>query len=141
MFNCEEEHALERVRSVFRLFLASILMRRIYAHRVTVEMFRQEVAEAMKAYDRYVVCIEKTPEEFEASLISLLNKAIKAYESRGPNLRHGIALDRQVTVILSQNDSTKPLCGIYFNLHSPYQKTTPPRTVKPLREAIGGGEG
>ena len=101
-------------------------------------MFRQEVAEAMKAYDRYVVCLEKTPEEFEASLISLMNKAIKAYESRGPNLRHGIALDRHVTVILSQNDGVRPLCGIYFNLHSPYQKAAPPRTVKPLREAIGG---
>ena len=49
-------------------------------------------------------------------------KAIKAYENRGPTLRHGIALDRQVTIILSQTDHEKPLCGIYFNLHSPYQK-------------------
>ena len=61
------------------------------------------------------------------SLISLLNKAIKAYESRGPDLRHGIALDKQVTVILSQSDSPRPLCGIYFNLHSPYQRQALPK--------------
>ncbi|WP_150107375.1 hypothetical protein [Pedosphaera parvula] len=51
-----------------------------------------------------------------------MQKAIKAYETRGPTLRHGIALDRQVTIILSQTDEERPLCGIYFNLHSPYQK-------------------
>jgi len=73
----------------------------------------------MKAYDRYVICIDKTPEDFEISLVSLLDRAIKAYENRGPDLRHGIALDKQVTVILSQSDSPRPLCGIYFNLHSP----------------------
>lgn len=92
----------------------------------------------MKAYDKYVICIDKTPEEFQSTLISLLNKAIKAYESRGPQLRHGIALDRQITVILSQNDSPRPLCGIYFNLHSPYQKGSLPRAVKPLKQPIGG---
>jgi hypothetical protein len=91
----------------------------------------------VKAYEKYVICIDKTPEEFEASLVSLLNKAIKAYETRGPNLRHGIALDRQVTVILSQNDDSRPLCGIYFNLHSPYQKQTLPKTAQPLTESIG----
>lgn len=99
---------------------------------VTVEMFRQEIAEAMKAYDKYVVCIDKTPDEFQAALMSLLVKAIKAYENRGPQLRHGIALDRQVTVILSQNEGPRPLCGIYFNLHSPYQKQALPKTVKPV---------
>jgi hypothetical protein len=106
---------------------------------VTIETFAPELAEAMKAYDQYVICIHKTPDEFEASLISLVNKAIKAYESRGPQLRHGIALDKQVTVILSQNDGPRPLCGIYFNLHSPYQKQSLPKTVKPLTETIGGG--
>ncbi len=105
---------------------------------VTAETFRQEIAEAMKAYDRHVVCLEKVPDEFHSTLISLLNKAIKAYESRGPQLRHGIALDRQVTVILSQNDGPRPLCGIYFNLHSPYQKHSLPKTVKPIREPISG---
>ncbi|HYG35332.1 MAG TPA: hypothetical protein VEC99_11135 [Clostridia bacterium] len=93
----------------------------------------------MKAYDRFIVCIDKTPDEFHASLLSLLNKAIKAYESRGPQLRHGIALDRQVTVILSQNDNPRPLCGIYFNLHSPYQKPVSAKSSKPVRESITGG--
>ena len=105
---------------------------------MTAETFRQEIAEAMKAYDKYVVCLDKTPEEFQSSLISLLNKAIKAYEGRGPQLRHGIALDRQVTVILSQNDGTRPLCGIYFNLHSPYQKPAAPKPVKSVHEPISG---
>jgi hypothetical protein len=99
-----------------------------------VETFRQEIAEAMKAYGKYIVCLDKSPDEFQASLVSLLNKAIKAYEGRGPQLRHGIALDKQVTVILSQNDSPRPLCGIYFNLHSPYQKPAPVKTVKSVKE-------
>ena len=101
---------------------------------MTVETFRPEITEAMKAYDRYIVCIGKTPDEFEVSLLSMIKKAIKAYENRGPELRHGIALDKQVTVILSQNDDPRPMCGIYFNLHSPYQKQALPRTVKPLVE-------
>jgi len=100
------------------------------------------MAQAMKSYDKHVVCIDKTPDEFQAALVSLLNKAIKAYESRGPELRHGIALDRQVTVILSQNDNPRPLCSIYFNLHSPYQKPAVPKSAAPVRESIGGaGEG
>jgi len=103
---------------------------------VTVDTFRPELLEAMRTYDRYVICIDKTPDEFEASLISLLHKAIKAYESRGSQLRHGIALDKHVTVILSQNDTPRPLCGIYFNLHSPYQKQSLPKTVKPLVETL-----
>jgi hypothetical protein len=107
---------------------------------VTTELFSQEIAEAMKAYEKYIICINKTPEDFEASLISLMNKAIKAYESRGPDLRHGIALDKQVTVILSQGDSPRPLCGIYFNLHSPYQRQALPKTVRPITESIGGGQ-
>jgi len=105
---------------------------------VTVETFGQELLEAMKMYDKYVICLDKTPEEFQATVISLLNKAIKAYETRGPHLRHGIALDKHVTVILSQSDSIRPLCGIYFNLHSPYQKHPLPKTVKPLSEPISG---
>lgn len=85
-----------------------------------METFQKEVDEALKAFDKYVVCLEKTPEECRASLNSLIKKAIKAYENREANQRHGIALDRQVTVILSQSDGDRPLCGIYFNLHSPY---------------------
>jgi len=85
-------------------------------------MFQDEMAQALKAFEKYVVCLDKTPDQCAASLKSLLEKAIKAYENRGPNLRHGIALDRQVTIILSQTENERPLCGIYFNLHTPYQK-------------------
>jgi hypothetical protein len=102
---------------------------------VTAETFRPEILDALRQYDRYIICIDKTPDEFETALISLLNKAIKAYETRGPQLRHGIALDKQVTVILSQSDGPRPLCGIYFNLHSPYQKHALPKTVQPLKES------
>ena len=91
----------------------------------------------MKTYELYVINIDKIPEEFEASVRSLLAKAIKAYETRGPQLRHGIALDRHVTVILSQSDGPRPLCGIYFNLHSPYQRNSLPKTVQPITEPIG----
>ncbi len=101
---------------------------------MTVETFKREIAASVKTYEKFVVCLEKTPEDFETSLASLIAKAIKAYETRGEGLRHGIALDKQVTVILSQSDETRPLCGIYFNLHSPYQKTALPKTVKPLVE-------
>jgi hypothetical protein len=97
---------------------------------VTVETFRHEINEALKAYDKYVVCLNKSREDCEASLVSLMEKAIKAYLSRGPNLRHGIALDRQLTVILSQTHGERPLCGIYFNLHSPYQLKPASRTAK-----------
>jgi hypothetical protein len=89
---------------------------------VTVETFTQEIADALKSFEKYIVCLDKTPEECAASLKSLMEKAIKAYENRGPNLRHGIALDKQVTIILSQTDSERPLCGIYFNLFTPYHK-------------------
>src|SRR5687768_5763435 len=89
---------------------------------VTAEMFRPEIEDALRAYEKYIVCIDKTPERAEESLRSLMEKAIKAYLNRGPNLRHGIALDKQITIILSQTDSDRPLCGIYFNLSSPYHK-------------------
>src|SRR6267154_2135754 len=111
-----------------------------YLTSVTVETFRPEIAEARKAYDKYVICLDKTPEDFEASLSSLIQKAIKAYESRGPQLRHGIALDKFITVILSQNDSSRPLCGIYFNLHSPYQKQSLPSTVAAISQPVSGGQ-
>ena len=89
---------------------------------MTIETYKAEIAEALKAFEKYIVCIDKTPEECEASLNSLMEKAIKAYQNRGQNLRHGIALDKQITIILSQTESDRPLCGIYFNLSSPYQK-------------------
>ena len=101
---------------------------------MTVDTFKSELCAAVKNYDRYVVCLQKTPDEFETSLISLLQKAIKAYETRAAGMRHGIALDKEVTIILSQSDSEVPLCGVYFNLHSPYRKDSLPKTVKPLAE-------
>ncbi len=108
---------------------------------MTVDTFKREIGEAMKNFDRFVICLEKTPDEFEASLTSLLQKAIKAYESRTAGMRHGIALDKEVTVILSQSDDARPLCGIYFNLHSPYKKETLPKTVQPFVEKAPKGGG
>lgn len=89
-----------------------------------IEDFQQEVAAAARNYDKFVVCVEKTPDEFLKSLQSLMGKAITAFENRAPGLRHGIALDSHVTIMLSENDGARPLCGIYFNLHSPYRKKT-----------------
>lgn len=89
---------------------------------MTVEMFDYEIAQALKAFDKYVICLDKTPQECAAFLRSLMAKAIKAYETRGAGQRHGIALDKYLTIILSQTDTARPLCGIYFNLYSPYQK-------------------
>jgi hypothetical protein len=97
---------------------------------LTAETFQQEMAEALKNYDRHIVCIDKTPEDFRDAIHSLMKKAINAYLSRGPHLRHGIALDKQVTIILSQTENERPLCGIYFNLHSPYRKKPVPKTAK-----------
>ncbi len=89
---------------------------------LTVETFKLEITEALKNFDRFIVCLDKAPVDCAGSLQSLMEKAIKAYLNRGPSLRHGIALDKQVTIILSQTDHDRPLCGIYFNLSSPYHK-------------------
>lgn len=78
--------------------------------------------EALRVYDKHIVCLGKATEDCRASLNSLVQKAIKAYETRAAGLRHGIALDRQLTVILSQTDQERPLCGIYFNLHTPFRR-------------------
>jgi len=99
---------------------------------LTVETFESEINEALKAYDRFIICIDKTPEDCKAALLSLMDKAIRAYVSRGPHLRHGIALDKQVTIILSQTENDRPLCGIYFNLHSPYKRK--PSAAKARKE-------
>lgn len=97
---------------------------------LSVETFEAEIAEALKVYDKHIVCLDKTPEDCNAALLSLMDKAIRAYISRGPHLRHGIALDKQVTIILSQTENDRPLCGIYFNLHSPYKKKAAVKTKK-----------
>ncbi len=80
------------------------------------------MAHAVKAYDKYVVCVDKTPEAFLRSLQSLMKKAIEVFEKRGPGLKHGIALDSHVTIMLSETGGERPLCGIYFNLHTPHKK-------------------
>jgi hypothetical protein len=87
-----------------------------------VEDFEREMLAALSRYEKFIVCVEKTPEEFLDSLHSLMAKSIRAYETRAPGLRHGIALDKHVTIILSETDGPRPLCGIYFNLNSPYRK-------------------
>ena len=107
---------------------------------MTVETFKPETTTALKAYEKYVICIDKTPDQFQASLISLLLKAIHAYENRGLGFRHGIAVDPHLTIILSENDTTRPLCGIYFNLHSPYQKDALPKTVRAMSEILDESE-
>lgn len=89
---------------------------------LTAKDFEHELADALRHYEKYVVCIEKTPDEFWKSMESLMEKAVKAFETRPAGMRHGIALDRHVTIILSESDGVKVLCGIYFNLHSPYRK-------------------
>ena len=97
---------------------------------LTPDMFTEEIEAAVKAFDHHVVCLDKSPEDCQASLESLLAKALRAYETRGEGMRHGIALDNQVTIILSQVDEEdRPMCGIYFNLHSPYKKQ--PMTAEP----------
>ena len=89
---------------------------------LTTTLFAAELRAALQSYERHLVCIEQVPEEMESALQSLVEKAIQAFENRAPGLKHGIALNRQVTVILSESSGTKPLCGIYFNLHSPYAR-------------------
>ncbi len=118
-----------------RRFFIYIGRIRAYVGGVTVESFKAELDEAVKAYDKYVVCIDKTPDQFEQSLVSLMQKAINAFQTRGPGLRHGIALDKQVTIILSQTEEARPLCGIYFNLHSPYQKQVAAKSSAPSKES------
>ena len=88
-----------------------------------VEDFKEAIEHATRNYDKFVICIDKTPEDFQHSLQSLLKKAITTYENRGPGLRHGLALDPHVTIMLSQTDAgDRPLFGIFFNLHSPYRR-------------------
>jgi hypothetical protein len=99
---------------------------------VTTDTFKKEIAASVKNYDKFIVCLEKSPEEFEACMKSLMEKAINAYNNRAEGMRHGLAIDKQVTIILSQSDTARPLCGIYFNLHTPYQRNALPSNVKPI---------
>ena len=49
---------------------------------LAIEDFQHEVAGAVKNYDKFIVCVEKTPDEFLKSLQSLMGKAIAAFENR-----------------------------------------------------------
>jgi hypothetical protein len=93
-------------------------------------MFRSEIAAALRAYERHIVCLEKTPEECQAVLHSLVEKAIHAYVTRAPGLHHGLGVDKHLTVILSETNGDRPLCGIYFNLRSPYLKKSAPKVAR-----------
>ena len=35
---------------------------------MTIDSFKREIAAAAKAYEKYVLCLDKTPEDFETSL-------------------------------------------------------------------------
>ena len=94
-----------------------------------IETFRQEIERAMKSYDRHIVCLFKTPDECLEAIERLIIKAIKAYENRAEGMRHGIALDKEITIMLSQADGARPFCAIYFNLHSPYNREDGGRNI------------
>lgn len=89
--------------------------------KLKVESFLVEIKSAMDAYEKYIICLNKTPDQFLESVQSLMIKAIAAYENRPAELKNGIALDNQITIIIS-DQINGPLCSIYFNLHSPYLK-------------------
>ena len=101
---------------------------------LTPDMFTEEIAAAVKSYDKHIVCLDKTPDDCQVALESLLVKAIAPTDAR-EGMRHGIALDNQVTIILSQLDGGPlPMCGIYFNLHSPYKKKSQSPAPEPAEQ-------
>ena len=55
---------------------------------LTVDMFKAEIAEALRAYDKFIVCIAKTPEDCEGALQRLVEKAIKRSEEHTLNSSH-----------------------------------------------------
>ena len=72
---------------------------------LTTETFRPEIDNAMLSYDRHVVCVFKTPDECLEAIERLMIKAIKAFENRAEGMRHGIALDKEITIMLSQSSN------------------------------------
>jgi len=101
---------------------------------LTLETFRREINSAMRSYDRHVVCVFKTPDDCLEAIERLMLKAIKAYENRATGMRHGIALDKEITVMLSQGEGDAPLCGVYFNLHTPYSREHGGRNIQKASE-------
>ena len=73
---------------------------------LNTETFHHEINNAMLSYDRHVVCVFKTPDECLEAIERLMIKAIKAYENRAEGMRHGIALDKEITIMLSQSGAT-----------------------------------
>ena len=73
------------VRLVFALhFRFEIFRRPAYSAVVTVETFEAEINDALRAYDKHIVCIDKPTVDCRETLRSLIEKAIIAYETRGP---------------------------------------------------------
>ena len=102
---------------------------------LTPDMFTEEIAAAVKSYDKHIVCLDKTPDDCQVALESLLVKAIRAYETRGEGMRHGIALDNHVTSFLSQLDGVPlSMCCIYFFLHSLYKMKPQPPAPEPAEQ-------
>jgi len=83
---------------------------------VTVETFRPELLEAMRAYDRYDICIDKFPKNLKPHLISLLHKAIRLTKAAGNKLRHGIALDQTCHGHLSQEWIRRAHCAGFISI-------------------------
>lgn len=90
----------------------------------TIDMYKEEIVEALKNYDKYIVCLGEAPDQFSLTLQSLIAKAITVYDTRQPGMRNSISLNKYATVILSQPDNPDdiPICCIYFNLSSKYSK-------------------
>ena len=61
---------------------------------LTVEMFRQEISEAVKGFEKYIVCLDKTPEECEEAIerFSTIDAGLEAF-MRPQRERHGITTD------------------------------------------------
>jgi len=82
----------------------------------------KNIEEAFANYSKYIICLDKTPDEFLDSITRLAHKAKKAFDEREKCYKNGIAMDRHVTIIFSENPENKdqPICNIYFNLSSDY---------------------
>ena len=103
-------------------------------HAEAVAQHRAEVAREVQPHQR-VAGLQP-----QHALLELVIEAHHAHVARklGAHQRdraRGIALDRQVTVILSQTEGERPLCGIYFNLSSPYHRQRTSKLPKTREEA------